>query len=346
MSFPKIDLTDAAIPLGDGAVNDYVYREAAESEYFNPDRTVFFINGMLNKPEDHAEAALALSWVQMCRVKGIYNLSAGVWRDFFQCIGDKDQFNGPFSFAADTKLRVSQFLWGETPEFVARHALSRNRAQVAAFDELRRPSQRSFEIFAHSQGNLILSNALQAIAAVDGLGAISGRVVHTFGSPTVNWPPGITKYEHGFTFDPVNWLSGFDSTWSVSKLGLPRDSYQPITHAFLEYLDNDPAFVVNRFRWGGLGVTFKLDSFGLARCLVEMGTNFRRVENIFAYIGENHSYYSDDVSLAYVNLVKGRATLVALMAKDERLKRILIDLLGQGWVSAEEKQAIAYLNSL
>src|SRR5262245_20632350 len=304
MADPKIDLTGAKVPATDGEINEYAYKEAVASSQFDRSRKVIFINGMLNKGTDHAESALALSWVQMCTVIGVYNQSVSGWVDFTQCIGDKNQFNGPLSFSAQNKVMLGTVLGGKTAEQAARRALERNPAQVAVFDLLRRPEHHHREIFAHSQGNLILSNALQAIAAVDGAAALDGYMVHTFGSPTVNWPMGITKYEHAFTWDPVAFLAGFDTTWTISKVGMPSGSMNPITHAFLEYLKCDPAFFVNRFRWGGLGVTFNMDEDGLAKALAAMGTNMRRVKSIFEHLNKKHNSDADDVAVRYVKEIR------------------------------------------
>ncbi|MDR3506677.1 MAG: hypothetical protein P4L64_02140 [Caulobacteraceae bacterium] len=346
MALPKIDLEGMPIPSVDGAVNTYSHPEAKASKYFNESRKVLFVNGMKNSGEDHAISALALSWVQMCPVIGVYNQSVSGWADFKQCIADKDQFNGPLSFSAQTTVGLRTLFTNQTSVEAARRALSRNRAQVSMFDQLRLRSNRRCEIFAHSQGNLILSNALQAVVAVDGPQAVAGRVVNTFGSPSVNWPPGIIKREHGFTFDPVTWLAGFDSTWEISKVGMPKDSSNPITHAFLEYLDCDPAFVVNRYRWGGLGVTFSMDEEGLAKCLAQMGGNLGRVRSIFEYLEENHSSDSDDVALAYVDLVKKDPALARAIKFEPPLRNLLIKLLNAGWTSDDEQAAIDYLKAL
>ena len=116
---------------------------------------------------------------------------------------------------------------------------------------------------------------LQAIAAVDGPKPWSVRTVQTFGSPAVNGTgAGITKYEHGFTWDPVTFLAGFDSTWTISKVGMPSGSMNPITHAFLEYMKRDPAFVVNRFRWGGLESPSTWTKTDLPRLSLDMGTEY------------------------------------------------------------------------
>ena len=346
MADRKIDTQGQEIPKHDGDANDYADLGAKESPYFDPNRTVFFINGMDNKPEEHVQSALALSLVQMCTVRGIFNASAGAVRDFLQCIGDKNQFDGPLSLSARNAVDVRTVFDGQLAEEAARNALRRNMCQLKAFDELRASNRRYCEIFAHSQGNLILSNALQAIMAVDGPKGISGRVVHTFGSPTVNWPKGIVKIEQGFTFDPVTWLAGFDDTWAISKVGMPATSINPITHGFLEYMKRDPAFVVNRYRWGGLGVTFSLDTDGLAKCLAAMGGNFRRIKAIFDYIVDVHSYYSDDVALAYVNLIKTRPSILNGLKNEKALKAAMIKALNTGWVTGDEKKAVAFLEAL
>lgn len=346
MADPKIDLAGAAIPKVDGEIHEYAYKEAVDSGQFDRVRKVIFVNGMQNSGKDHAESALALSWVQMCTVIGVYNLSLGFWRDFGQCIADKNQFNGPLSLSAAHKVAIGSLFGNRTMVETARLALERNPSQVSLFDLLRRPEHHRREIFAHSQGNLILSNVLQAIAAVDGPEALAGYTVHTFGSPTVNWPPGITKYEHAFTWDPVAFLAGFDTSWTISKVGMPAGSKNPITHAFLEYLKRDPSFLVNRFRWGGLGVTFNMDEAGLAKALAAMGTNARRVSAIFEHLNKNHNSDADDVAVIYVAEVRKSPAIVAALKADKPLVALLIRVMDEGWTSKEEKEAIEFLRTL
>ena len=343
MADPKIDLSGVTIPQTDGAIHQYAYNEAVKSGYFDKNRHVTFINGMNNTGRDHAESALALSWVQMCTVTGVFNQSAGGWEDFLQCVADKNQFDGPVSFSAKNAVAIGSMFGVRTTVEAAEKALSRNTAQVKLFQHLRRHPRR--EIFAHSQGNLILSNALQAIAAVDGPGAVGGYRVYTFGSPAVNWPAGLTKYESGFTWDPVTFLAGFDTSWSISKVGMPKGSLNPITHGFLEYLKCDPAFTVNRFRWGSLGVTFSMDEQGLANCLAAMGINTRRVFAIFEYLNKNHTSDADDVAVLYVGHVRKSPALTAAVKSDKPLTDLLIRVMDEGWTSDDEKKAIAFLKA-
>ena len=343
----QIDLNGAAVPNSDGEINTYVNKEAeTNGAYFSMTRKVIFINGMKNSGKDHAASALALSLVQMCPVLGVYNKSSGVVPDLLQCLGDKNQFNGPISRTAAGQVARAQQLPGRPSEMFILQALSRNAAQVPLFHLLRKKENNGCEIFAHSQGNLILSNVLQGIAAVDGPQAISGRIVHTFGSPAVNWPKEITKFEHAFTFDPVSWLAGLDPTFSISKVGMPSGSLNPITHGFLEYLKNDPAFVVNRFRVGGFGITFSMDEDGLARCLAAMGTNITRVRPIFEHLNKKHNSDADDVAVRYVALVRNSPEIVKAIAFDKSFVNLLITILHEGWTSAEEKCAIQWLRGL
>ena len=343
MADPKIDLTGETIPDVDGEVNWYTNKEAVASGHFDKNRFVTFVNGMNNSGEDHAEACLTLSLVQMCTVSGVFNKSNGGFNDFLQCVADKNQFDGPASFSAKSTVAIGTLLGNRTTVGVARHALRRNPAQVALFDHLRLRPRR--EVFAHSQGNLILSNVLQAIAAVDGEAAIRGYKVYTFGSPAVNWPAGITKYESGFTWDPVTFLAGFDASWSISKVGMPKGSLNPITHGFLEYLKCDPAFVVNRFRVGGLWVTFTMDEEGLAKCLAAMGGNVKRVADIFEHLDKHHNSDADDVAVLYVGHLKKSAALATAVKSDKRLTDLLIKVMDEGWTSDDEKQAIAFLKA-
>lgn len=340
-------------PKQDGEVRKYTNPEAAsQKEYFDKDRRVVFVNGMKNSGYDHAYSALALSLVQMCPVVGVYNKTGGFWADLAQCLFDKLQFQGPLAASAADKVAARNGFWkrllnGErTPAQAVLQALGRNEAQVSLFHLLRQPQYLRRPVFAHSQGNLILSNVLQGIAAVDGPAAITGREVHTFGSPAVYYPPGVTLSEHGFTFDYVSWLSGFDASYSISKVGLPTGAKQPFAHDFLLYLKDDPEFVVNRFRTGGWGMTFDMDEQGLADCLAAMGTNMERVWQVFDHLSRKHNSDVDDVAVRYVNAVRRNGRIAAALKVRRDLVKLLKDSMAAGWTSAEEKDAIAWLNSL
>jgi hypothetical protein len=344
MPLPQVDLTEETKPTSDGEINEYSNKEALNTRWFDKNRRVIFINGMNNSGEDHAKSALLLSLVQMCPVIGVYNKSVSGWVDFTQCIGDKIQFNGPFSRSASSRVGLQAMANGGVSVDAAREVLSRNPAQVKLFDLLREPKNRRWEVFAHSQGNLILSNALQAIGAVDGPRGLAGRVIHTFGSPAVNWPRGITKYEHAFTWDPVTFLAGFDKSWTISKVGMPETSWNPITHSFLEYLAVDPAFVVNRYRVGSFGATFSMDEAGLADALAAMGGNLSRVRKIFEHLRANHNSDIDDVAVLYVDRVSRSGGLSAVKS-DRALTELLVSVMEGGYTGGDERKAINALRA-
>lgn len=347
----KIDSSYVKHPKQDGEINVYINREAAESkDCFSTSRKVIFVNGMKNAGKDHAESALALSLVQMCPVIGVYNATDGFWMDLAQCIGDKNQFQGfsksATNTAASAKAQAEAQALAQARRMKIQAALSRNKAQVSLFNLLNLPENRKHEIFAHSQGNLIVSNVLQAIAALEGSESLRGRTVHTFGSPAVHYPKEIQLFEHGYTFDPVNWLSGIDFSMSISKVGMPTGSKNPITHGFLWYMQDDPRFVINRFRTGGWGMTFNMDEDGLAACLARMGTNMPRVKKVMAYLDAHHNSDADDVALAYVHRIKNDSSIVAALRTHKDLVHLLIKTMDEGWTSGAEKEAINWLKKL
>lgn len=337
-----IDVDDKDVPREDGDVTYYRLKEAENSGIFDASRTIMFINGMGNTGLDHARSALVLSYVQMCNVIGVYNKTGGFIGDLIQCVADKNQFNGPIERA---KIGFKNLIRSGVSENEARTDLSRNRAQVSAFNELIGNTHGIYEIFAHSQGNLILSNVLQALVAVRGAQFVGKFTVNTFGSPAINWPATVKRREHGFTFDPVSWLSGFDNTWTISKVGWPKDSWNPITHGFLEYMKNEPEFLVNRYRIGGLHVTFSMDEEGLAQALVDMSLNMARVKRVFLHLERHHNSDSDDVAEIYVRHIRSRPEL-AMAVKNSGLAEILQRILGSGVVFRGERRTIDFLQTL
>jgi len=306
------------------------------------------VNGVLNDPSTHAKSAVMLSYLLMCPVIGVYNQShtveyksligkaIGVVREGGKCLGDEKQFNGLFSDSAADIVRS-----GKSME----SALARNPAQVTLFQLLRRPEHRRTEVFAHSEGNLILSNVLQAIAAVDGPSAIAGRVVHSFGSPVWTWPPGIIKREYGFTFDWVTWVH-FMPSLSISKIGRPSGYLNPFTHGFEHYLHNDPEFQTNRFRFGSAWITLNMDEEGLADALVAMGTNIYRVCDVMHHLANHCFTDSDDVALLYVERIQKRPDIYRALAHHRELVELLIQVMAEGWTSAREQRAIDWLKTL
>ncbi len=335
-------------PRGDGDVNLYEHPVAKKAAYWHSHRAVYFINGMNNSAEEHRASAIALSELQMCKVVGVFNKSSGTVKDLIQCLGDKVQWD---SHGVDRSLSKASAMFHKamgTPAKAERaliEALSRNPAAVSVFKELR-TSSAATQVFAHSQGNLILSNALTAIDILEGNNALSRFTVHSYGSPTVNWPSGFTHHRHGFTFDPVNWLAGFDRTFSISKVGVPSvpEAAGVISHGFKSYLADDATFVVNRFRWGSFGMTVSMDEEGLATALANMGTNIPRVTAIFKRLYSAHNSDVDDVAVRYVGKIKNNSSVLNLVKKNSDLRDLLVKSMDEGWTSTAEKDAIGLLS--
>lgn len=343
------------IPTHDGQVVETFECRLKKSKFYSPNRRVIFINGMDNSGAAHRDSAVALSNLQMCPVIGVYNKTDGWGWDFLQCIADKWQFNAPMPGELSAAIALYFKLAPESGDTrtrveIMRALLSRNLAAVSMFDLLLRPDLKHAPIFAHSQGNLILSNALQAVAAAAGPSAIAGREVYSFGSPAHTWPAGITRKDHAFTFDAVGWLSlSFDL--EVSKIGVPKGSswYWPFAHGFATYVDNDPEFFVNRHRWGGLGITLSLDEEALAADLLALGRNMPRVKAVFTWLDQNLPADSDDVALLYVQSIKNlhasSGVRIALKAC-AGLIPLLIKCMATGWTGDDEQEAIDWLKSL
>jgi hypothetical protein len=199
-------------------------------------------------------------------------------------------------------------------------------------DEKRTP------IYCHSQGNLITSNALTALALARGTDALSGIEVHSFGSPCRYWPPGISRINNAFTFDPVSWLD-LRVDMSSSKVGFVAG------HAFTLYMQKDAEFIINRYRFGGLGMTMNMDEEGLASTLIRIGANAPRLRRIFERLRDVHQTDSDDVTEAYVESAPV-ALLRQIKQADAGLIQLMIALLESGATFPGERQQINKLKAL
>lgn len=352
-------------PNRDGEVTAYVSEELAPKNgkpksWYNPTHAVIFVNGMDNSASDHRESAEALSLMLGCRVIGVFNASQGKMLDLVQCITDKltltnyhfnpvgaarggplyggmSDFNG-MKRSVDTLFDQARARNPglEKDSFVAR-VLEDNPAAVALYKLLLGTPNPMLgkPIHAHSQGNLITSNALTAVGLARGYGALNNLEVNSYGSPARNWPPGIRRTNNAFSLDPVGWL---DLTMDLtsSKVGFKA------AHGFVEYQAHDGEFVVNRFRTGGMGMTMNMDEDGLADFCVGLGRNTDRLRSIFDRLEKAHFSDSDDVALLYVNK-KTDADLAELARIDGSFIDQLIRLLEAGWTSRSESAAIERL---
>ena len=127
---------------------------------------------------------------------------------------------------------------------------------------------------------------------------------------------------------------------------MPRGTKNPITHGFLWYLQDDPRFIINRFRTGGWGMTFNMDEEGLAKCLAAMDTNLPRVRKVIDFLDKNQNSDADDVAVLYVQAVKQKPAMRAALKADKELVKLLIKTMDEGFTTGEEKDAIGWLRAL
>ncbi len=344
------------VPARDGERNEYVSPQAQSTRWFDRSRTVVFVNGMLNSPQNHVDSAMALSLLQMCKVVGIYNSSrvaAGFWEtasavaeDLVQCVGDKLQWD---SHGAD-RTAVNLNTWYQSnfgnPAEGVRYVeewLGRNPPALTLFQYIQsRPGQR-LTIFAHSQGNLITSNALTGLYLLNP-GALSTLTVNSYASPSVYWPEGFTHNRYAYTLDLVPLVAGFGNSLSLNTSTIGGIS-GVASHGFENYRRDDPTFVVNQFRWGMLRMTVSLDEDGLADALVNMGQNMPRIYNIFRRLAEVHPSDVDDVALLYIEKLRRRLSIMQAVKSHTQLRALLIRSMDEGWTTSRENAAIGLLRA-
>lgn len=336
-------------PFSDGAITMYESPEIRGKRWFDKSKRIIFVNGMANSPGDHKKSAELLSTVQACPVLGVYNKTGGTLKDLIQCLTDKFTFtNNSNTFTTDFKKLKGGFdkymnsnkTGLSRLDVIAKLIGPYNKCTVSLLYLLKDNRFRNLTIFAHSQGNLITSNALTAVALVYGLSTIKRRIVQSFGSPCNYWPPGIKQTNNAFTFDGVSWLDPKISFNNV-KVGFN------VAHGFDQYMKYDPEFVINRFRWGSFGFTADMDENGLTNALIKMGNNPDRLYKIFLRILSAHYSDSDDVANLYVRkmLAKSPNTLSQMAKNSPKLINLLIKCLG-GWKTSEEKKHIKLLKGL
>lgn len=198
-------------------------------------------------------------------------------------------------------------------------------------------------IYAHSQGNLIASNALTGVALARGPASIRGLEVNSYGSPVQGWPDGLNRTNNAFTFDAVG-MFDLTADLSSSKVGY-RPSYglNPLIHDFEFYVKSDPEFFINRFRTGGWGMTLSMKEKELAAALVNLGNNIPRLSAIFERLKKSHWSDSDDVTVEYVTQQTDEQ--LKAVCVDKNFADLLIDILHAGYTAKDEKTAIARLKA-
>jgi len=216
------------IPSRDGEVNEY---NLTRSPVTTP--RIYFVNGIRVVGREHALTAAYLSVLLERPVWGIYNKTAGVRLgsliDFAQCLLDYAQ-NATARLGSSGNLnKPARVPDDKIPEFLGR--LDReyvvwNKATVELFKELVRHKGQRQLIVAHSQGNLITSNALFVLEDVFGSAALRNIRVYSLASPSPGWPLGLRvtnggggRQDNAFMNDLVSLLRPHNL---AAKVGVSR----------------------------------------------------------------------------------------------------------------------------
>ena len=117
-------------------------------------------------------------------------------------------------------------------------------------------------------------------------------------------------------------------------------------HAYVETAgtsDPETRQFVSRFTSFFTGVDESEMALALAS---EHRTNPSFTENVFSSLTSDYYTDSDDIALEYVNALRQDAELRRSLMRNNNLRELLIQILDSGWTSAEEQNAIVYLQSL
>jgi hypothetical protein len=196
---------------------------------------VIFINGQDGSPAKHMYQALATSAATGGAVIGIYNAGnlknntgKGVRRlaaDTFHSLSLKATSSLKMKLGAAIDSVVGKL--AEAPQLAEANLaefLEQDDAASATLFRLLVSSPRFAQarICAHSQGNLIACNALNALVALRGKEALSEMRMFAFGSPTFSWSdadPIVEKFE--FSNDAITWMAmNSKHNFGIKKLGV------------------------------------------------------------------------------------------------------------------------------
>lgn len=90
-----------------------------------------------------------------------------------------------------------------------------------------------------------------------------------------------------------------------------------------------------------------VDEAGMARALaMEKRANLSFVQRVFLSLNNDYNTDADDVALEYVRIVQLDSGLSQALRGNRALRELLIQLLDEGWTSAEEQGAIRYFRGL
>lgn len=187
------------IPQADGEVNLYDLSKSGTN-----DPRIYFVNGIRVLPKSHAEGAACLSLLIERPVYGVYNETAGLIVGFAvdtaQCLLDYAQ-NATARLTSHMNLnKPPKITEDKIPEYLnnlEKKYVVWNQATLQLFKQLVLHRHQTQYIVAHSQGNLITSNALFVLEDLLGSGGLSKIRVFSLASPSPAWPLGLRTTNGG-----------------------------------------------------------------------------------------------------------------------------------------------------
>lgn len=186
------------IPSGDGELNVY---NLTQSVAFVP--KIYYVNGIRVLGRDHAITASLLSLLTERPIHGIYNRTAGSISGLVFDLAQSglDYLQNAGARAGSKGLTPNRNYSDQEIEGVIRDVFRKsivwNQATATLFRNLVRGRKSPQIVIAHSQGNLITSNALFLMERVLGSGSLSNVRVYSLASPSPGWPLGLRHTNGG-----------------------------------------------------------------------------------------------------------------------------------------------------
>jgi hypothetical protein len=210
-------------------------------------KRLVFVNGIANSPTDHRKACERLCGLTNCEVLGVYN-QTGLTADFAS--GEtrntlEKLFDGTFDFgqaiADDLGSLVRRIVQGRTGIL---NGCTASLLALLLAEGARWPNY-PLCIVAHSQGNLIVSNALMRYTRLVTRNKLVPPQIHVLAvaSPSLVWPPRRHAYIRVDRFyhcaDPVRIVG---NNWVGIKKERSTMTANSAKHSFESYL-NDELFI-------------------------------------------------------------------------------------------------------
>ena len=182
------------IPSADGEINQYSLTNSTAS-----DPRIIYVNGMQTDGRTHAKTAALISLIAERPVSGVFNSTQGFVKDGLQ--SGLDYIQNALGRGSRNSLTPNRNVPPHEIPQLAEDIIQRstvwNKATPTLFRTLMRNINSRQFIVAHSQGNLITSNALFVLQNALGSQALSKIRVYSLASPSPGWPLGLRHTNGG-----------------------------------------------------------------------------------------------------------------------------------------------------